>query len=92
VNVPAGAVAARLREHPAVAAAEVVGLPDPEWGNRVVAVLVGDLDLDAVRAWVAERHPRAWAPRDLVVVPALPMLGNGKVDRLAVRELAGGGR
>jgi len=97
VNVPAAAVAARLREHPRVTSAEVVGLPDPEWGNRVVAVLslaepVGTLTLDEVRDWVAERHPRAWAPRDLLVVPALPMLGNGKVDRLAVRELAGGAR
>jgi len=92
VNVPAAAVAARLREHPAVAAAEVVGLPDPEWGNRVVAVvsLSGSLALDGARAWVAERHPRAWAPRELVVVPTLPMLDNGKVDRLAVRDLAAG--
>jgi o-succinylbenzoate---CoA ligase len=97
VNVPAGAVAARLREHPRVHAAEVVGLSDAEWGNRVVAVLEPaapdvTLTLDEVRDWVAERHPRAWAPRDLVVVPALPMLANGKVDRLAIRELAGGVR
>ena len=102
VNVPAAAVAARLREHPAVTAAEVVGLPDPEWGNRVVAVVsllepdspsvetVETLSLDQARDWVAERHPRAWAPRVLVVVPALPMLTNGKVDRLAVRDLAVG--
>jgi O-succinylbenzoic acid--CoA ligase len=94
VNVPAAAVAARLREHPAVSAAEVVGLPDAEWGNRVVAVLtlvepVETLSLDAARDWVAEVHPRAWAPREVLVVPALPMLANGKVDRLAVRELAG---
>src|SRR6478609_3646115 len=41
VNVPAAAVAARLREHPAVTAAEVVGVPDVEWGNRVVAVVEG---------------------------------------------------
>jgi O-succinylbenzoic acid--CoA ligase len=95
INVPAGAVAARLREHPAVTAAEVVGVPDDEWGNRVVAVLslaepVETLSLDDARAWVADRHPRAWAPRDLVVVAAMPMLTNGKVDRLAVRDLADG--
>lgn len=97
VNVPAGAVAARLREHPRVAAAEVLGMADPEWGHRVVAVLslvepVETLSLDEAREWVGEKHPRSWAPRDLVVVPRLPMLANGKVDRLAVRELAGEGR
>jgi len=92
VNVPAAAVAARLREHPRVRAAEVVGLDDPEWGHRVVAVVVGDLALDEARAWVGEKHPRSWAPRDVVDVPALPMLANGKVDRLAVRELAGEAR
>ena len=95
VNVPGAAVAARLREHPAVGAAEVVGVPDVEWGNRVVAVVTPAepgmaLELEQARAWVAARHPRAWAPRELVVVPDLPMLTNGKVDRLAVRDLAGG--
>jgi O-succinylbenzoic acid--CoA ligase len=94
VNVPATAVAARLREHPRVLAAEVVGLSDAEWGNRVVAVVSmvepGEtLSLDEARDWVSQQHARSWAPRQLVVVPALPMLGNGKVDRLAVRELAG---
>jgi O-succinylbenzoic acid--CoA ligase len=94
VNVPAVAVAARLREHPRVQAAEVVGLTDVEWGNRVVAVVSlaapGEpLGLEEVRDWVAQTHPRAWAPREVVVVPALPMLANGKVDRLAVKGLAG---
>lgn len=92
VNVPASAVAARLREHPRVTAAEVVGLTDAEWGTRVVAVVVGDLALAEARDWVGEKHPRAWAPREVVVVPVLPMLANGKVDRLAVRELAGDAR
>ena len=95
VNVPGAAVAARLREHPDVTAAEVVGLPHPEWGNQVVAVLslvepVETLSLDDARDWVAAVHPRAWAPREVLVVPALPMLANGKVDRVAVRELAAG--
>ena len=52
VNVPAPAVAARLREHPAVRAAEVLGVPDEEWGSRLVAFVVGDLPLEEARAWV----------------------------------------
>jgi o-succinylbenzoate---CoA ligase len=90
VNVPTPAVAARLRAHPGVRDAEVVGLPDEEWGQLVVAVLVGDLPLDDVRAWVAAEHPRAWAPRRVVHVDALPLLANGKVDRLGVERLAVG--
>lgn len=88
VNVPAPAVARRLREHPAVAEAEVLGVPDEEWGTRLVAFVVGDVDLEAARAWVAERHPRSWAPRQLVRVDALPMLANGKVDRRQLTEAA----
>ncbi|MCB0895153.1 MAG: AMP-binding protein [Nocardioides sp.] len=88
VNVPAAAVAARLREHPSVRAAEVLGVPDPEWGNRVVAFVVGGIDIDQARDWVGERHPRSWAPRQLVRLETIPMLDNGKADRLRLRDLA----
>ncbi|MGZ4463825.1 MAG: AMP-binding protein [Nocardioides sp.] len=88
VNVPTPAVAARLREHPAVRAAEVLGLPDEEWGHRVVAFVVGKVGLDEARDWVAEAHPRSWAPREVVALDELPLLGNGKVDRMRLRELA----
>jgi O-succinylbenzoic acid--CoA ligase len=88
VNVPAPAVAARLRAHPKVVAAEVLGVPDEEWGNRLVAYVVGDVALDELRAWVAAAHPRSWAPRQLVALDAVPLLANGKPDRLALRGLA----
>ena len=90
VNVPLPAVSARLRAHPDLAAAEVVGVPDEEWGQRVVAfvVMTRPVSLDEVRDWVAEAHPRSWAPREVVTVDALPMLDNGKVDRMALRERA----
>jgi o-succinylbenzoate---CoA ligase len=142
VNVPAVAVAARLREHPAVVAAEVLGVPDEEWGNRVVAFVVvsrlgrgrprtsttgddpvvsrlgsgrprtsttGDdpvvsslgggrprtsttLSVDDLRDWVAEKHPRPWAPRELVIVDEIPLLPNGKPDRQALLALVGAPR
>ncbi len=85
VNVPLPAVAARLREHPEVEAVEVLGVPDEEWGTRVVAFVVGRGD--DLRAWVAEVHPRPWAPQQVMVLPALPLLPNGKVDRQALRGL-----
>lgn len=88
VNVPAPAVAARLRAHPAVVEAEVLGVPDEEWGNRLVAFVVGDVSLEELREWVAAERPRSWAPRQLVALPAVPLLANGKPDRLALKELA----
>ena len=85
-------MAARLREHPAVDAAEVLGVPDEEWGNRVVAFVVGRLGLAEARAWVAEVHPRSWAPRQVVSLDEIPLLVNGKPDRLLCSRLSSSSR
>lgn len=88
VNVPLLAVAARLRQHPDLTAVEVLGIPDEEWGTRVVAFVVGDVKRKVLRNWVGEVHPRAWAPQQVVRLPELPLLPNGKVDREALRTSA----
>lgn len=93
VNVPLPAVAARLREHPDLAQVEAVGVPDEEWGQAVVTLVVPAAGrpappLDTLRDWVAAAHPRAWAPRHLVVLAELPLLANGKVDRQALLAAA----
>ncbi|MBG6098871.1 AMP-binding protein [Nocardioides luteus] len=87
VKVPAALVARRLREHPAVTAAEALGVPDDEWGQRLVAFVVGDIDAGAAREWVAAEHPRSWAPRQVVALDEVPLLGNGKPDRQALLAL-----
>ncbi|BBH17841.1 putative O-succinylbenzoic acid--CoA ligase MenE [Nocardioides baekrokdamisoli] len=88
VKVATPAVAARLRQHQWVRTAEVLGVPDPEWGQRVVAFVVGEVDLDDARDWVGETLPRSWAPRQIVPLTRMPLLDNGKVDRQALLELA----
>lgn len=88
VKVAAPAVAARLSEHPEIAEVEVLGVEDPEWGQRVVAFVVGDLELATARDWVSATLPRAWAPRQVVSLAAIPLLATGKPDRLRLRDLA----
>jgi O-succinylbenzoic acid--CoA ligase len=94
VNIPLSVVEAAVAAIPGVAAASVVGRPDDEWGQVVVAVVARaggtarTPDLDDVREAVAAKHPRSWAPRALVVVDAMPMLDSGKVDRQAAIGLA----
>ncbi len=88
VKVPGAAVASQVEAHPRVSEAEVLGVLDDEWGQRVVAFVVGDLDLDALRNHVADEFPRSWAPRQVVCLSELPLLPNGKIDRRRLRELA----
>jgi O-succinylbenzoic acid--CoA ligase len=88
VNVVPTVVEAALREHPDVADAVVLGRPDEEWGQQVVAAVVPapgrTPDLDALRPWVADRLGPAAAPRALLLLDALPLLHTGKPDRRAV--------
>lgn len=89
VTVEAAEVEEALRAHPAVREACVVGLPDPDWGETVAALVVpveGEFDAEAVAAWLRDRLGPAKRPRRWATCDALPRNANGKVDRIAVRE------
>jgi O-succinylbenzoic acid--CoA ligase len=79
-------VEAVLRTDHRVADVAVVGRPDPEWGHRVVAVVVpvdpgAPPTLDGLRDLVRTQLPRAAAPKDLELVDSLPRTGLGKIRR-----------
>ena len=94
VNVATTEVAAVLRSHPHVVDAAVVGVADAEWGQRVVAYIVATDPATPpapadLQAHVRALAPTAMVPRDVEVVTALPRTALGKVDRGALRRLAG---
>jgi malonyl-CoA/methylmalonyl-CoA synthetase len=80
-----------LREHPAIAECAVVGLADPEWGERVAAAVELQpgtaLQLDELKAWAKERLAPYKIPRALQAVPALPRNAMGKVTKPDVAAL-----
>ncbi|MCY7372451.1 MAG: o-succinylbenzoate--CoA ligase [Spirochaetaceae bacterium] len=92
VSVPAAMVERVLTGHPDVAVCAVVALADPEWGERVVAVVqptVADRapTLADLRDFAADRLDAAALPREVVVLGLLPVLASGKPDKAAVRSL-----
>jgi O-succinylbenzoic acid--CoA ligase len=89
-KVVPGEVAAALESCPGVREVAVVGQPDAEWGERVVAVVVPDDPsdppaLELLRLHVKERLPRYAAPSRVVVVDAVPLLPSGKYDIARLR-------
>jgi o-succinylbenzoate---CoA ligase len=92
-KVVAAEVEAVLGTCPGVREAAVVGRPDPEWGELVVAAVVPDdpsapPGLADIRAHVRQSMPAHAAPAILLVLQRMPMLPSGKPDREALRARA----
>lgn len=75
-----------LLSHPEVAEACVVGAPDQEWGEVVVAFIVGSVDLDALDAHLLSRIARFKRPKRYLLVDGLPKNSYGKVLKKELRQ------
>jgi len=77
-----------LREHPAIKECAVVGVADPEWGERVCVAIVGKLTLEELREWAKQRLATYKVPSRLVVMDSLPRNAMGKVVKPELAKLA----
>ena len=90
-NIYPAEVESVLRAHPAVAEVAVVGLPDSEWGQVVVAMIQlnpGERLEPADLQLFAREHLAGYKiPRKIVTVAALPQTASGKIERKRVEAM-----
>ncbi|HEY1931741.1 MAG TPA: AMP-binding protein [Acetobacteraceae bacterium] len=82
-----------LHDHPAVAEAAAIGVPDPRWQEVPLAFVVlrenATQGAAELRAHVAAQLARFKLPREIVIVPDLPRNALGKVQHFRLREMWG---
>lgn len=89
-KVAPATVEAALRTLVDITDVAVVGVPDEEWGQVVVALIVSNarVTLESVRHRLDGALPRAAFPKRLVLVDHIPRMGIGKLDRVKAIGLA----
>ncbi|WP_024796017.1 class I adenylate-forming enzyme family protein [Tomitella biformata] len=89
-NVYSQEVEEALRAHPRVADIAVIGRPDEQWGEVVVAVVVtadgADLGIEEIREYLSDKLARYKLPREAITVDALPRNPSGKLTKHTIRD------
>ena len=86
LNVYPAEVEAALDDLPGVAASAVIGVPHPDFGEAVVACLVGEVDEAAIRAALRDGLAAFKIPKRVIVMEDLPRNAMGKVQKAELRR------
>ncbi len=91
INVFPSGVEAVLAEHPSVYEAAVVGVPHPEWGEAVVAVIQAHSGVSApsaleLIAFCERRLSKPECPKHVLFVEELPKAATGKTNKMLLRQ------
>lgn len=87
MNVYCAEVENALRQEPSVRDAAVIGMPDADWGERVVGVVVGEADPALLIAALRGRLATYKVPKEVCVVESLPTTRFGKIDKKQLRSM-----
>jgi fatty-acyl-CoA synthase len=90
-NIYPAEIESILYDHPAIAEAAVIGLPDEQWGESVCAVIALSPGVEAptlqeLRDFTGKRLARYKLPKRLEILPALPRNPTGKVLKVQLRS------
>jgi fatty-acyl-CoA synthase len=81
----------RLSLHPAVHEVAVIGVPDPRWEERPLALIVArpgcTVDPQELRRFLGDQVARFWLPEYWALVDDLPRTSVGKIDKKELRRL-----
>lgn len=96
VNIYPAEIEQHLLQFPGVADCAVIGVPDDEYGERLLALLQpapgSDIAPQAVGQWLAARVAGYKVPRDIRVEPQLPRDDSGKIAKRKLRAAHWSGR
>ncbi|MEO1348693.1 MAG: amino acid adenylation domain-containing protein [Cyanobacteria bacterium J06635_15] len=89
-RIELGEIEVTLRQHPAVQETAVLAREDPSGNQRLVAYLVPNkqskLTTSELRSFLQEKLPEYMVPAIFVLLKAIPLTPNGKIDRQALPE------
>jgi amino acid adenylation domain-containing protein len=85
-RIELGEIETLLSEHPAILQTTVIVREDNPGNKQLVAYCVTNVtvSIDELRSFIAQKVPSHMVPAAVVILPALPMTPNGKVDRRAL--------
>ena len=86
LNVYPAEVEAALDDLPGVAASAVIGVPHPDFGEAVVACVVGQVDEAAVQRGLRDRLAAFKIPKRVLILADLPRNAMGKVQKAELRN------
>jgi fatty-acyl-CoA synthase len=89
-NFAAAPIERIISRCPGITGVVVVGVPDAQGGDQVLAAVEGDFDPSSFATFLGAQSDLGtkWSPRYVRVCPALPVTANDKVDRRPIKAAA----